>query len=450
MVYPPTCLRRYGPQPPEEQPTHLPAHRQKGTGRKKKNRAPSWTSPPVLTNTYIIAAFEWLAVCYDATGRTGGFVSRIGIRVAAVGAGLVLLAACSSSSKTGQGATSTTVGSVGSAGGSKPTITIGVITDLSGPASNTSQFTPDGIKAGVALAAHEGYNVKVDTVDSATNPTSALNAAKQLVQQDHVFAVVGLSAVFFAAAPYLASQGVPVIGGDYDGTEWLTTPSMFSVFPYEDFSKVSTATGEIVKMLGGTNLATLGYSISPSSADTAKAYGVSAQDAGIKAGYVNANVPFGTTNVGPLVLAMKSAGIDSVDPVTDTNTGLAVIVGLRQQGVKLKVAILSEVEGDLLAGGSAAEQQSTGAYLGGLYTPAAEHPGDQGAGLVPQVRRRNHHAPDPQRVHGLSVHRCAGQGSDEGGLECHAIVHPGHGRHYRLQRPGTSTHPDQSRGGRAR
>jgi ABC-type branched-subunit amino acid transport system substrate-binding protein len=295
----------------------------------------------------------------------------MGVRVAALGAALVLLAACSSSSKAGQSSSTTTgsTGTTGSAGASEPTVTIGVVTDLTGPGSNTSQFTPDGVKAGVALAASEGYHIKYVLADAATNPTQALTAAQKLVEQDHVFAVIGMSAVFFSAASYLASKGIPVIGADYDGPEWLTTPSMFSVFPYEDFTKVSTSTGEIVKMLGGTNLATLGYSISPSSADTAKAYGLSAQDAGIKAGYVNANVPFGSTNVGPLVLAMKSDGIDSIDPVTDTNTGLAAIVGLRQEGVDIKVGILSEVEGDLLAGGSAAEQQSKGLYLGGLYAP---------------------------------------------------------------------------------
>lgn len=293
-------------------------------------------------------------------------MSRTGLRIAAVAASVVLLAACGSSTKKAGGSNATN-GAGTSA--SEPTVTIGVVTDLTGPASNTSQFTPDGIKAGVALAASEGYRVKYVLADSATSPAQALAAAQKLVEQDHVFAVVGLSAVFFSAASYLQSKGIPVLGADYDGTEWLTTPSMFSVFPYEDFTKVSTSIGEITKLLGGTNLATLGYSISPSSAATAKSYGVSAQDAGIKAGYVNANVPFGTTNVGPLVLAMKSAGIDSIFPVTDTNTGLAAIVGLRQQGVDLKVPFLAEEEGDLLAGGSATLQQSKGVDLVGLYAP---------------------------------------------------------------------------------
>ena len=83
----------------------------------------------------------------------------------------------------------------------------------------------------MALALSEGYHVKVYTVDGATSPTQVLNGAKQLVEQDHVFAVIGLSSLLFSAAPYLASKGIPVIGADYDGGEWLTTPSMFSGFP---------------------------------------------------------------------------------------------------------------------------------------------------------------------------------------------------------------------------
>jgi ABC-type branched-subunit amino acid transport system substrate-binding protein len=300
-------------------------------------------------------------------------VARKGLRAAAAALSIALVAGCSSSSKSsstapsggGNSSSSTAAGS--SSSGS--TVSIGVLTDLTGPGSNTERFTPEGIDAGVALAASEGYHVKVYTVDGATSPTQVLNGAKQLVEQDHVFAVIGLSSLLFSAAPYLASKGIPVIGADYDGGEWLTTPSMFSVFPYEDFTTVSTSIGEITKMLGGTNLATIGYSISPSSADTAKSYGVSAQDAGLKAGYVNANVPFGSTNVGPLVLAMKAAGIDSIYPVTTPNTALAAIVALRQQGVDLKVPFLAETEGDLIAGGQAALQQAKGTYSTNLYEP---------------------------------------------------------------------------------
>jgi branched-chain amino acid transport system substrate-binding protein len=52
-----------------------------------------------------------------------------------------------------------------------------------------------------------------------------------------------------------------------------------------------------------------------------------------------------------------------------TSTALAVLVGLRQQGVDLKVPFLAEEEGDLLAGGPAALQEAKGVDLVSLYQP---------------------------------------------------------------------------------
>lgn len=285
---------------------------------------------------------------------------RVVSRVVAAAAAAALVAGCGSSSSS-KGATT------GSA--KTPTISIGVLTDLTGPASDTEKYTPEGIDAGVALAKAEGYNIKVYTVDGGTNPSTILSGAQKLVDQDHVFAVIGLSSVLFSASNFLASKGIPVIGGDYDSSEWLTTPSMFSVFPYENYTNVPSTIGLLMKQLGGTNLGTIGYSISPASADTAKAYALSAKDAGLKAGYVNANVAFGSTNVEPIALAMKSAGVDSMFPVVDSNTGLLLLQALRQAGVNLKVPMFAEEEGDLLAGGTATEQASKGLDLVMLYEP---------------------------------------------------------------------------------
>ncbi len=291
------------------------------------------------------------------------------LRLVAAGAAIGLLAGCGGSGTSTQGASSTTSGPSGSSQAGEPTYTVGVITDLTGPASNVARFTELGVKAGVGRAAESGYHIKYILVDDATNPTQALSAAQQLVEQDHVFAVIATSAVLFAAAPYLHSKGIPVIGAAYDGSEWITNDNMFSIFGYQDYAKVETTTGLMLKLLGATNLGTIGYSISPSSAETAKSYAVSAQLAGLKAGYVDANVPFGSTNVGPLVLAMKAAKIDAFYPLTETSTGLAAIVGLRQQGVDLKAAFLPEEEGDLLASGPATEAQAKGVYMGYDYEP---------------------------------------------------------------------------------
>ena len=86
---------------------------------------------------------------------------------------------------------------------------------------------------------------------------------------------------------------------------------MFPAYGYTDTSIVTTGAGQYFKMQGRTNVGTLGYGISPTSAESAKGTAVSAQQAGLKAGYVNANFPFGSTNVQPVALAMKVAGVDT-------------------------------------------------------------------------------------------------------------------------------------------
>ena len=62
---------------------------------------------------------------------------------------------------------------------------------------------PKGIQAGIGVAKAEGYNIKYVEADTGSTPTGALTAAQRLVEQDHVFAVLGDSSLFFAAAPYL-------------------------------------------------------------------------------------------------------------------------------------------------------------------------------------------------------------------------------------------------------
>ena len=108
--------------------------------------------------------------------------------------------------------------------------------------------------------------------------------------------------------------------------------NMFSVFGFLNPADVSTTFGQLYKLLGAHIVGTLGYGISPSSADSAKGAAVSAQAAGLKVGYLNANFPFGGTNVAPEALAMKTAGVDGLYGSVDPNTSFALITALRQDG----------------------------------------------------------------------------------------------------------------------
>src|SRR5262249_31275863 len=128
------------------------------------------------------------------------------------------------------------------------------------------------------------------------------------------------------------------------------------------------------KMLGATTIGTLGYSISPSSSESAKSTAESARTVGLKVGYENANFPFGSTNVGPIALAMKNAGVDGFYASVDPNTGFALITALRQAGVHLKAAFLPTGYGaDTTQAGPGALQEAQNVYFGLGFEPVEMH-----------------------------------------------------------------------------
>jgi branched-chain amino acid transport system substrate-binding protein len=299
-------------------------------------------------------------------------VHRLWKGLVVLAAMVMVAAACSSSKSTSGSSAGGSTGSAGgsSAGGNGKTLTVGVLTDLTGLGSTSAHTLPEGVKVGVGWAASQGYHIKYVVVDTATSPAQALTSAQKLVTQDHVFAVIANSSLTFAAAPFLASHGIPVVGAGVDATEWITDRNMFSIIGDLDFTKVYSVWGDVMKKLGVTNLASLGYSISPSSADTAKGNAISAQLAGLKVGYLNANFPFGGTNVGPAALAIKAAGSDGLITSIEQNTEFALVDALRNEGAPIKVVLNATGYGaDLAGGGPGATRIAQGQYFLTSYEP---------------------------------------------------------------------------------
>jgi branched-chain amino acid transport system substrate-binding protein len=293
------------------------------------------------------------------------------LKLAAVAAaGLIVVAACSSSAKSSSvssgGSSSTSSGG----GGAGHTFTVGVLTDVTGLGASGNKTAVQGVQAGTVLASRDGYTIKYIVADTATSPATALSAAQKLVQQDHVFAVIANSSLTFSASDFLTSQNIPVIGAAQDGPEWTTAKNMFSVFGALHTTKVASTFGDFFKMQGVTNLGTLGYSIAPASAEAAKGAAESAKASGLKAGYVNSSFPFGSTNVQPVALAMKSAGVDGMTASVDPNTGYALITALRQAGANIKANLLpTGYGGDLLQAGPGALQAAQNVYFLLAYEP---------------------------------------------------------------------------------
>jgi ABC-type branched-subunit amino acid transport system substrate-binding protein len=283
---------------------------------------------------------------------------------------MVVAAGCSSSSKSSSSGTTTPSGSSSGGSSGSHTIKVGILTDITGPAASGNKSSVQGVDAGAVIAKQDGWTLKTYVGDTETSPSAALNAAKTLVEQDHVDVILTVSAITFGGAPYLTQQGVPVVGAPEDGPEWLTSMNMFPVYGYLDTTKVSTVYGQFFKMEGVTNVGALGYSISPSSAEAAKGAAVSAEVAGLKVGYLNAAFPFGSTNVQPVALAMKNAGVNGFTATVDPNTGFALITALKQDGDPLKVALLpTGYGGDLIQAGPGALQSGQGVYFGTSFEP---------------------------------------------------------------------------------
>jgi branched-chain amino acid transport system substrate-binding protein len=306
--------------------------------------------------------------------------SRRQLAMVALSAGLVLAAAaCGSSSKSSSptttnskpSGTGSSNGNTASAPGITPTsIKVALITSVTGGAGQASATIPKGFAARIdAQNASGGVNGRKITYivkDDQTSPVQAATAAQAAVNAG-VFAIDYNSAVAFGAIRYMTQTGIPVVGGAYDGPEWSqpqTYPNMFSWTPAIHASYPAyTTDAQLIKNEGGTRVASLGYSISPSSTATAKGMGPAAQSVGITAPYINTTVPFGTVNVEPIVLQMKAKNVDSLYGPIDPNTLLAVITAAQQTGVHLKVADMSTGYGEDFLTDPSALSAAQGAFM---------------------------------------------------------------------------------------
>jgi branched-chain amino acid transport system substrate-binding protein len=254
------------------------------------------------------------------------------------------------------------------------TYTLGLLTDLTGPAASGNKTSPTGLKAGQYLAHQAGCKITYVVADTATSATGTLAAAQKLVEQDHADAVISVSSLTLTGSNWLTQHGVPVIGVAEDGPEWIAAKNMFSVFGPLNATEVTTTFGKFFKQQGAKNLASLGYSISPLSSEETKGIAVSAQHAGLKVGYENPSFPFGSTNVQPVALAMKTANVDSFTAETDPNTAFALLSALRQQGAHIKVALQATgYGGDLSQAGPGALTAAQGVYFLSPFEPLEMH-----------------------------------------------------------------------------
>jgi branched-chain amino acid transport system substrate-binding protein len=256
-------------------------------------------------------------------------------------------------------------------------IKIGFIYSKTGVASSTAGKSDLGCKARVGrenkAGGVNGRKLDVTYVDDASSGQN-LTAAQDLVQNKRVYLLINDSAFAFLTYRWALDNDVAYIGGGFDGTHYgqAGNEKLISALGNSgpDLSVTFDTTGKIMKALGGTKVAAVGYGISQSSSLGAKLTAdVVAPAVGMEGVYTNTTVDFGTTDVSPVVLGIKNSGADAAYYTMNANTNLAIAAGLLQNGVKMKAQLMATGYGEDLLKQPVAKQIGTDVIMMQLWAP---------------------------------------------------------------------------------
>jgi branched-chain amino acid transport system substrate-binding protein len=267
---------------------------------------------------------------------------RAGVTVLA---SVLVLAACSSSGGSSTAASSASASSTGKF--PNGTLTVGLMTPLTGVSAPTYADAEAGVQMAFntinAAGGVNGQQLKFVAADDQSTPAGALAAAQKLVLQDHVSIVLAITNVSVGAVGFLEQNDIPTLGPANGEVDWLNGqhPQFFDVQGSEDPDAVAPGFGLYAKSQGATICGALGASdLGTPILNISVANVQSCVTAGLKAGPVIGDVPYGSPDIGPAALQIQSAKVDAVYMTQQGTTATAFIQRLTQLGVKLKASLI--------------------------------------------------------------------------------------------------------------
>jgi branched-chain amino acid transport system substrate-binding protein len=275
-----------------------------------------------------------------------------------------------------------TVSSMQLAGAASKTsapIKVGLVTSLTGPAAVDLNGAKQGVEAAFdaqnAKGGVDGHKLQLVAKSDTTTVTGASTAVSTLIDTSHVFSLIFISATTSGGAYRIAQQaGVPVVGAAVDGPEWGEQPNTNMFSDLGDHAAIlppNSLVPTIAKAKGAKVMAVLANAGEVTSIHRAEAMEVAAKAAGLGV-YFNDSLPIGTLNVGPLVLAMKAAGVDSFYAPESFTTVFAIMKTAKEDGLKIVAPILSVGYTQDLLNTKAAEPTVKGALFTVTYRPFTE------------------------------------------------------------------------------
>jgi branched-chain amino acid transport system substrate-binding protein len=168
-------------------------------------------------------------------------------------------------------------------------------------------------------------------LDDGGNPTTDLDLARTLVEQDHVFSIVGVATAFFGAAPFLVQSGTPTFGYATEN-DWTPAPNLFAAYgSVLDFSSTTPEFVFVAKQLHATSAAVIAYNV-PQSADECEGARRALEAHGVSVGYSDLAVPYGS-DLSSDVVHMKAAGVDFVVTCMDVPGNIDLSRLLQENGL---------------------------------------------------------------------------------------------------------------------
>jgi branched-chain amino acid transport system substrate-binding protein len=187
----------------------------------------------------------------------------------------------------------------------------------------------DWAKSVNASGGVNGHPVSMTVLDDGGNPATALQDAKQLVTQDHIVAMVGEFSLADAAfAAYMASAGIPVVGGISPESAFLTNPDFYP--SGSQLLMQTIGTFQLAKTAGKKHIGVLYCAESPICAQLVPLAVGAAKLNGLA--ITTARVSSTAPNYTAQCLTLKSAGVDALFVGAASPVVQKITAGCAQQG----------------------------------------------------------------------------------------------------------------------
>ncbi len=215
-------------------------------------------------------------------------------------------------------------------------ITTGSIATLSGPLASDFDAATPGVRAYFnmvnAQGGIDGRKLELAySLDDGGNPSQFSSLARTLVDQDHVFAVVGVSTAFFSPS-YFAQTGTPTYGYNVTGN-WSGPPNLFAAGgSVQDYAPLGPYTAWLIHRVHARSVAVMAYNVSVSD-EACKAAAKELQAAGVKISYEDLAAPL-DGNMAPDVQRISQAGSDFILSCMDVTGNISMARAVQQYKVK--------------------------------------------------------------------------------------------------------------------